>query len=85
MNGLRLTPTRLRRLVAVLAGDVALYGDGHTYHHAEGTRLDAAMSELERAGWVTLAEPSPLYVHKRPWLLTPLGAEVLEKSRRGNP
>lgn len=78
------TRTRMRRLASVAAGAMHWYLDRHSYDDFDGYRVDAAMADLERAGWVTLAEPSPLYVHKRPWLLTALGTEVLEKSRKGS-
>ena len=67
------TPTRLRRLREVEAGDVCRYGDRQDYD-PRGCKVTSAVAELERAGWIRLGEPQPV---KTLWQLTDAGKAVL--------
>ncbi len=76
------TPTRLRLLAEVEAGEVWQKPDGHselTDRHYFGVSdpvciVTARIAELERAGWVELVE---LAHGSRQWLLTDAGRAVL--------
>lgn len=82
------TPTRLRRLAETKRGEIHRYGDYQSYDYYQ-YRCTAVMEEMQRAGWVVLADgPDPMavaashwYAHKTPWRLTPEGAAVLARAR----
>jgi hypothetical protein len=84
MADLHPTPTRLKLLRAVRAGDV-LEGinDEHTYllqHPDPALKVCARIKEADAAGWVELPEDgAPLY-----WRLTEAGRKVLEEADRGD-